>query len=507
MGVAITMIEKNTTQLLPTTQQYRRAYKFNSDVIFYFDAAGNKYVASGGSLAWRINNPGLVKTRGHFACSNGTIGSCGPYAIFFDAQQGMKALSAWLHSKKYYEAKLRAIAEYYQPDSPESFLDQLISLTKISANIKIKSLSEMELQRLLLAIQKLSRYSPQGNESFLLLPKIVAKIENEKGLEDTYLISDNTVLTKKGAVEQILSHQLDGVIVHERKGSIHLRSRPNHCMWNIRMPEATLPALQGSIDVLIRTVGERKQGQCIWGFINGINNTKEEAVEAATRISLAADGEAVFSMPNDTAFYCIKDGLVCITLKFICDTPIVQWAAKFFRYLLCLQEKDKTNPLVVIFAHSQGAIIAEHALELLNDKERKRLLIFTFGGGSFIVPGKSHPESHNYASAADFVCRMGSPNLQYYALERYYSFKKGQTEKDVMKRLAMLDAMFDLDTTDPRTMELYSQTRLKYYEKEFEKIRNVTVLDPDPQWKHKFESSCYQSIVKAIIKKYQRNQS
>jgi hypothetical protein len=210
-------------------------------------------------------------------------------------------------------------------------------------------------------------------------------------------------------------------------------------------------------------------------------------------------------MPNDTAFYCIKDGLVCIALKFICDTPIVGWAVKFFQYLLHLSKQDPKAPPVIIFAHSQGAIITEHALELLNENERKRLLIFTFGGGAFILPGNSHPESHNYASAADFVCQMGSPNLQYYALERYYGLKKGLSERDVMQQLAERDAILALDTVDPRTIELYVQKRLTYYEREFEKISNITVLDPDPKWRHKFESSCYQSAIKERIEKYRKN--
>lgn len=54
---------------------YKFAYKFNDDIIFYFDACGNKYVASGGNLAWRINNPGLVRSHSHFSRANGSIGS------------------------------------------------------------------------------------------------------------------------------------------------------------------------------------------------------------------------------------------------------------------------------------------------------------------------------------------------------------------------------------------------------------------------------------------------
>jgi len=483
---------------------YKIAYKYSDEVIFYFDHAGNKYVASGGSLAWRLNNPGLLRSHSHFSRSNNSIGSCSGYAIFSHPEEGHKALAAWLHTKKYYNSSLNTLAEHYRPKDLDGFVKELSSL-KLTPDIKINSLNKQEFDRLLICIEKLCGYVSSGNETFSLLPKIIAKIENYKTMEDTYLVGDNIVLSKKEAVEWIQGHRLDGVIVQERNGSVHLRSRPNHCIWNIKMHEAVLPPSEGQIDALIRTVGEKRSGQCIWGFINGIDNKKEEALESAELISRAAGRESVFSMPNDTGLLCIKDGLVCFALKFIGDTLIVEWAAKFFRYLLNLSEKDETHSPVIIFAHSQGAIISEHALELLSKKERDKLIIFTFGGGSFIAKEKSHSDSHNYASATDFVCRMGSPNLQYLALQRYFGIKEGRSEEEVIYQLALYDAMLHLNTTDPKTIETYTKKRMKHYEGEFSKISNVTVLDPDPKWKHKFESSCYQATVQEKVKKYKRH--
>jgi hypothetical protein len=69
----------------------------------------------------------------------------------------------------------------------------------------------------------------------------------------------------------ILTH---AVIVHGKNGAIHLRSRPNHCIWNIKMHEAMLPPLEGQIDTLIRTMGKEAEHQCIWAFINGVSNTQ-----------------------------------------------------------------------------------------------------------------------------------------------------------------------------------------------------------------------------------------
>lgn len=38
----------------------KKAYRYDDEIVFYFDAFDNKYVAQGGSLAWRLNNPGLL---------------------------------------------------------------------------------------------------------------------------------------------------------------------------------------------------------------------------------------------------------------------------------------------------------------------------------------------------------------------------------------------------------------------------------------------------------------
>ena len=252
----------------------------------------------------------------------------------------------------------------------------------------------------------------------------------------------------------------------------------------------------------MRSVGTPKPGQCIWAFVNGINNTKKEALESAERISKAAGDERVFSMPNDSLGKFV-DFFTCCALKISIEMPIIAWTLQFLRYLLSL-EKELSAPLVV-FAHSQGAIVLDHALTLLKLSERERIRIFAFGGGSFIASGKSHPDSHNYASAADFVCRFGSPNLQLLALQRYHGQKSGLSEAQVIERLVLQDAMLYLDSVSPKTIESYTKRRTKQYEKEFSKIRNLTILDPDPgsRWQHSFNSECYQRAIRALIKKYQ----
>ena len=82
---------------------YRTAHARDEEFIFYLDLAGNKYVASGGSLAWRLNNPGLVHRSGWFSRDQDSIGHFGHYAIFANSEKGRAALAKWLHTKKIFQ--------------------------------------------------------------------------------------------------------------------------------------------------------------------------------------------------------------------------------------------------------------------------------------------------------------------------------------------------------------------------------------------------------------------
>ncbi len=59
----------------------RFAYRCGDEKIVYYDLAGNKYIASGGNLAWWINNAGLIHSHSHFSRSLGSIGSFGDHVI------------------------------------------------------------------------------------------------------------------------------------------------------------------------------------------------------------------------------------------------------------------------------------------------------------------------------------------------------------------------------------------------------------------------------------------
>lgn len=107
-------------------------------------------------------------------------------------------------------------------------------------------------------------------------------------------------------------------------------------------------------------------------------------------------------------------------------------------------------------------------------------------GCSFVASAAAHPESHNYASVGDLIPQMGLFNLQYLAIRKYEGFKEGLCLEEIISRLAFGDAIKDLDNFDARIIEKYAQERSKYYQEEFKKISNVTVVDSESLWEHSF---------------------
>ena len=399
---------------------------------------------------------------------------------------------------------MHAIAKHYQPLASDDYLDRLVAYSELSISTKINCFNEEEFHRLLLAIEKLCGYQVVGNEKFEVLPKIIALIENGEDKEDTYLIGNFTVLTKLEAIEWIKTHRLDALVVHQANGQVHLRSRPHHCMHYLQIGSALLGATEGQINPLVRTIGTKRQGQCIWGFINGISNTRDISLKSATLISDAAGGEEVLLMPNDCMLGGIIDLFICGMLKTGGDTAIVSWAVRFMRYLLGLSEQDNQSLPVILFAHSQGAIICEHAIEQLSVAEREKIRIVTFGGGSFIAPNKCHSDSHNYVSAIDIVCGLGSPELRQFALAIYHGQKESRGEDEVIFQLATWDVMLATSSHDVHVFKMQVQERVSYYRGLVAQIRNVTILDPpqDTLWEHRFASGCYQEAMQSVVSQF-----
>jgi hypothetical protein len=295
--------------------------------------------------------------------------------------------------------------------------------------------------------------------------------------------------------------------VHKNNKTLYLRSRPGHHLDKIHfLSDECEPEIK--FENVIETLGDQKPGQPIWGFINGIWNDEKQIKKSLSSIVSATNGDQVFALTNITKSK-PKDLLEILNQKLKIDTPIVNIAAKFFEFLIDFSLKQPNAPPIIIFTHSQGAIIADLALNKLQNSERKKLRIFTLGGVSLISHAKAHPESHNYISLADVTARLLSLGqiLTKLALRRYESQKNGLTTDKLIDTLIDEDIDTLLETLNPETIVTFSIQRRNYYLHEFEKLSNVTILDPSEdatfhRYEHELISPCYQKAIHEIIKKY-----
>ncbi len=135
-----------------------------NDVI-YTDNTGNSYKRTGGTRAWRNQNPGNIRYS-DFTKRQGAIGSAGGFAVFPDAQTGQRAISALMLTNSYKNLTIaNAISRYAPPseNNTSAYHNQIAKLTGLSINKKISDLNEAELARVANAIRKIEGWG-EGRE-------------------------------------------------------------------------------------------------------------------------------------------------------------------------------------------------------------------------------------------------------------------------------------------------------------------------------------------------------
>ncbi len=479
----------------------KKACRYDDETVFYFDGHDNKYVVIGGGLACRLNNPGLLLSHSLYRTGYHSIGSYHQYAIFADPLIGKEALRAWICTTKHCDSPLIEIAKYFQPINPEQYLNQLCAITGFAPQIKPRSLPLKDLERLLIAVQKLAGFAPENKRPLLLLPKITAKFYSANRKIELYLAGYENLLIKTQAIEWVSAHKLDAVTVHKSNGEVYLRSRPGHHSDQIRFKQEEY-GIEREFKDAVKETGNARKGQCIWGFINGLLNTPERALRSATRISHLANGENVWYLANEMSH---SSGEVIGQLAGH-HSETVKFGAQFFKMLIDLsdQSSSQIKPPIVVFTHSQGALIADLALTRLSLEERQRIRVFTLGGASILLPDVAHPESHNYFSVADIVPRLTAHDISIFLLHLHEGMKIGLTTEQVVGQLIQKDIEISIATQDKTAIDTFQKQRQQHYKEKLRQMSNITILDGDRSgtWEHAFFAPCYQEVLKEIINKY-----
>ena len=121
----------------------------------YYREDGSGVIRSGGSRAWRNNNPGNIRSATY------EIGSAGGFAVFADYDTGFNAIVDLLSSTNYSRLSiLEAISRYAPPNENDTtnYQNMIANFTGLDTTRRIIELSSNELEAVARAIQRIEGY-------------------------------------------------------------------------------------------------------------------------------------------------------------------------------------------------------------------------------------------------------------------------------------------------------------------------------------------------------------
>lgn len=124
-------------------------------IIRYSDQSEER--RSGGTRAWRNNNPGNLRNSA-FSQRHGSIGEAGGFAVFPDEKTGTAALKSLLKGPTYQNLKLFPAIERYAPSSEnntENYKKFVEKITGIDGDTLISTLSDAQINSVVRAIRRI----------------------------------------------------------------------------------------------------------------------------------------------------------------------------------------------------------------------------------------------------------------------------------------------------------------------------------------------------------------
>lgn len=137
------------------------AYSAGNDVI-YINSDGTKTRRSGGSRAWRNNNPGNI-TVSPFAQKHGAIGTAGGFAVFPDEATGAAAIKSLLRTNSYRDLTIAgAISRYAPPfeNDTAAYQARIARDTGLDINRRMRDLDDDEIMRVVNTIRRVEGWKP-----------------------------------------------------------------------------------------------------------------------------------------------------------------------------------------------------------------------------------------------------------------------------------------------------------------------------------------------------------
>ena len=134
----------------------------NGKSVIYTNNCGGTVERTGGTRAWRNNNPGCLRY-GPRAQALGAIGHAGGFAVFPDEETGRFAIMELLLSDSYKNLMIaQAISKYAPPreNNTAAYKRRLAQKTGLAMNLRICDLSQEQLEKVADAIAEIEGWVP-----------------------------------------------------------------------------------------------------------------------------------------------------------------------------------------------------------------------------------------------------------------------------------------------------------------------------------------------------------
>ena len=168
---------------VPTVQDVTKTH----NGLCYTFTNGATIERSGGSIAWRNNNPGCIRYTKN-SIGMGAIGTANGFAVFPDEKTGMDAIHSLLLSESYRDLSIeRAIHRYAPPheNNTEHYIQTLCGIVGVSRNTKLCNLNDKQLAHVVNTIRTIEGWIV-GTEINTPAPRPEMQFINQ------YAAADNT---------------------------------------------------------------------------------------------------------------------------------------------------------------------------------------------------------------------------------------------------------------------------------------------------------------------------
>ncbi len=152
-----------TTSSFSYATTFIKAYEVDNSVI-YEAKNGDKLIKSGGTKAWRYNNPGNIRQSPLKIGIAHKNGSKFQYAIFTNKDTGVLALVDLLKTK-YSHLSISKAMETYEPFNFKNYIAFLVKVYKMNIYKKVGTLNTIEFANLVIGIERFEGWK-EGKETF-----------------------------------------------------------------------------------------------------------------------------------------------------------------------------------------------------------------------------------------------------------------------------------------------------------------------------------------------------